>query len=55
MDEQKELTPQADVETNITPSQVTISRRGTARRKKKKQDKALAITFMGCVVSPCVW
>ena len=46
MDEQKELTPQANVETNITPSQVTISRRGTARRKKKKQDKALAITFM---------
>ena len=34
------------VETNITPSQVTISRPGTARRRKKKQSKAKAITFM---------
>lgn len=35
-----------NVETNITPSQVTISRSGTARKKKKQQSRAKAMTFM---------
>ena len=46
MNERNENTPRPDMETNITPDQVTISQRGTARRKKKKQAKAKTLTFM---------
>ena len=45
MNERNETTRWPDTETNITPNQVTISRRGTAQRKKKKQAKAKAMTF----------
>lgn len=45
MNERNETTRRPDTETNITPNQVTISRRGTAQRKKKKQAKAKAMTF----------
>lgn len=45
MNERNENTPR-NVETNITPSQVTISRPGTARRRRKKQNKAKAMTLM---------
>lgn len=34
------------METRVTPDRVTISRRGTARRRKKQQSKAKAMTFM---------
>ena len=46
MNERNETTRQPDPETNISPNQVTISRRGTAQRKKKKQAQAKAMTFM---------
>lgn len=46
MNERNETNRQPDTETNISPNQVTISRRGTAQRKKKQQAKAKAMTFM---------
>ena len=46
MNEQNENILQPEVETNISPNQVTIRRRGSAQRKKKKQAKAKAMTFM---------
>ena len=45
MNEHIRETRRPDTETNISPNQVTISRRGTAQRKKKKQAKAKAMTF----------
>lgn len=45
MNEHIQETRRPDTETNISPNQVTISRRGTAQRKKKKQAKAKAMTF----------
>lgn len=46
MNERNEATRQPDMETNISPNQVTISQRGTARKKKKKKADAKAMTFM---------
>ena len=46
MNERNEATRQPDIETNISPNQVTISLRGTARKKKKKKADAKAMTFM---------
>jgi exopolysaccharide biosynthesis protein len=47
MNERNENT-QRNMETNITPNQVTISRSGTARRRKKRQNhaKAVALTVL---------
>lgn len=47
MNERNENTaPVTDTEVSINPNQVTVNRRGTARRRKKKQAKVKAITFM---------
>ena len=46
MYEQNENNLQPEMETNISPNQVTIRRRGAAQRKRKKQAKAKAMTFM---------
>ena len=46
MIEKNETNRQPDMETNISPNQVTIRQRGTARRKKKNQAKTKEMTFM---------
>ena len=46
MNERNENVIRNDVETTVTPDQVTISQRGTARRRKKRQNKAKAMTLM---------
>ena len=46
MNEQNENILQPEVETNISPNQVTIRRRGSAQQKKKKQAKTKATVFM---------
>ena len=46
MNEQNETILQPETETNISPNQVTIRRRGTAQRNKKKKAKTKAMVFM---------
>ena len=46
MNEQNETIQQPETETNISPNQVTIRRRGAAQQKKKKKAKAQAMAFM---------